>query len=394
MFLVVVTGARALTLEEAVALARTNHPALAAARQRVAATDGRAQQARLWPNPELELTATDVPANNGGLTRSQNMIGVSQTVPFPGKKALDGQIGRQEVRAAELAYLTRERDVVRAGQSAFWRALTAQKKVDVAAELVALNQSLVDVARQRIAAGATGDQERFRAEIEQERAGVELSAAQRELAEARLALAAAVGRPRDPLGPLIGELREQVPASVPDQTLTQHPVRQLAGAEQQRAELEARRAKLDPLPDVTFGVAGGRNNAERETLVEFRVSLPLPLFDRAQGRQREARALAAAARQDATATEQQLVSELDQITARLRAAGEQVTAYRTRILPKAEEALKLVQAGFAAGKFGFLDLVDTQRTVAETRLAYLDKLLELNLALADREALAGTSPKE
>jgi cobalt-zinc-cadmium efflux system outer membrane protein len=394
MFLVVVTGARALTLDEAVALARTNHPALAAARQRVAAADGRAQQARLWPNPELELTATDVPANNGGLTRSQNMIGVSQTVPFPGKKALDGQIGRQEVRAAELAYLTRERDVVRAGQSAFWRALTAQKKVDVAAELVALNKSLVDVARQRIAAGATGDQERLRAEIEQERAGVELSAAQRELADARLALAAALGRPRDPVGLLVGELREQVPASVPDQTLTQHPAQQLAGAEQQRAELEARRARLDPLPDVTFGVAGGRNNADRETLVEFRVSLPLPLFDRAQGRQRETHALAAAARQDATATEQQLVSELDQITARLRAAGEQVETYRTRILPRAAEALKLVQAGFAAGKFGFLDLVDTQRTVAEARLAYLDKLLELNLALADREALAGTSPKE
>jgi cobalt-zinc-cadmium efflux system outer membrane protein len=122
------------------------------------------------------------------------------------------------------------------------------------------------------------------------------------------------------------------------------------------------------------------------------VSLPLPLFDRAQGRQRETRALAEAARHDTTATEQRLRREFEVANARLRAATEQVAAYRTRILPKSEEALQLVRGGFEAGKFGFLDLVDTQRTLAEARLAYWDKLLELNLALADLEALAGAQP--
>ena len=48
-----------------------------------------------------------------------------------------------------------------------------------------------------------------------------------------------------------------------------------------------------------------------------------------------------------------------------------------------------MRTGFDAGKFGFLDLVDTQRTLTEARLAYWDKLLELNLALAELEALAG-----
>ena len=75
--------------------------------------------------------------------------------------------------------------------------------------------------------------------------------------------------------------------------------------------------------------------------------------------------------------------------ARCRAAQENVRAYRDRILPKAEKAAALVRTGFDAGKFGFLDLVDTQRTLTEARLAYWDKLLELNLALAELEALAG-----
>ncbi len=398
ILLAVVTTAPALTLEEAVAQAHTNHPALAAAHQRVEAASGRAEQARLWPNPELELFSEDFPPNGGGIASAQNMIGVSQTVPFPGKKGLDAQIGRQDIGAAELEYLVREREVVRAVRAAFCRALAAQKKAGVAGELVALNRSLVNVARQRIAAGAAGEQERLRAELEQERAGVEVTAAQRELAEARLALAAALGRPREPIASLDGELRAQAPVVDTGTTgakmLAQHPTLRGTAAARERAELELKRAKLDPLPDVTFGVSGGRNFAERETMMEFRVSLPLPLFDRAQGRKRETRALAAAARHDVTATEQQLLSELKQAATRLRAAGEQVEAYRLRILPRADEALKLVQAGYAAGKFGFLDLVDTQRTAAEARLAYWDKLLELNLALADLEALAGTTTKE
>jgi cobalt-zinc-cadmium efflux system outer membrane protein len=78
--------------------------------------------------------------------------------------------------------------------------------------------------------------------------------------------------------------------------------------------------------------------------------------------------------------------------ARLQTAQSQADAYRARILPKAEEALRLVRGGFEAGKFGFLDLVDTQRTAVEVRLAYYDILLELNTAAADLDALAG--PKE
>ena len=61
----------------------------------------------------------------------------------------------------------------------------------------------------------------------------------------------------------------------------------------------------------------------------------------------------------------------------------------SRILPKANEALRLVQTGFEQGKFGFIDLLDTQRTTAEVRLTYQQKLLELNVAQAELEALLG-----
>jgi cobalt-zinc-cadmium efflux system outer membrane protein len=379
-----------LTLQMAIGEALTNNPGLLSARERVEAAMGRALQMRLWPNPELELSSEEFPPGDG-FSASKNLVGMAQTVPFPGKRTLDSGIGAKEVTASEWEYLSSEIALVRDVKTAFYRTLAAEKKLSVSEELVTLAQSLADATRKRVAAGEAAGQEQLRAEIELERTIVELTAARRELVEARNALGTLMGRPRETLGPVEGELPDRVDASLSDQALekilARNPDLRAGLANRERAELELRRAKLDRWPDITVGVAGGRDEGADETLMALRVSLPLPLFDRAQGRGREARAIAEIARYDLTATEQRLVQEFGVIEARLKAAGKQVESYRTQILPKAEEALRLVRGGFEAGKFGFLDLVDTQRTSAEVRLAYYDKLLDLSSARAELDAL-------
>jgi len=223
---------------------------------------------------------------------------------------------------------------------------------------------------------------------------VELTSARRELAEAQKTLASLVGRVVEPVGELAEQVRRPSLDRARERMLAGHPEMHVARVGRDKAELELRRAKLDPLPDVRFGVAGGRDLAAHETMMEFRVSLPLPIFDRSQGRKREARAQTEIARYDISAVELRLTRELNLLDERLRAAGEQVETYRVRILPKAEAAARLVRTGFESGKFSLLDMLDTQRTAVETRLAYLDKLLELNLAVAELEALAGNLTKD
>jgi cobalt-zinc-cadmium efflux system outer membrane protein len=375
------------TLTEAVA----NNPELRAARARVEAATGRAIQSRLWPNPSLEFSAEDVPVNRGGFSQSKNLAGVAQTVPFPGKKSLDARIGAKEITAAEWDYLGRELELARDVKVAFWRALAAQKKLEVAAALADTARSTAAAVRKRVELGAAPEQEQLRAEIEQERSVVELTAAQRDLAEAQKSLAPLLGRRPEKVGALAGELSEQAQRpgldQARDQMLARHPALHALLANREKAELELRRAKLDPLPDTTFGIAAGRDTGADANIMEFRVSLPLPLFDRSQGRQREARAQADIARNDLSATELRLTRNLAVLDERLRAAGRQVESYRTRILPKAEGALRLVRTGYEAGKFGLLDILDTQRTATEVRLAYYDKLLDLNTAQAELEAL-------
>jgi cobalt-zinc-cadmium efflux system outer membrane protein len=387
---------RPLTLEEAVRIALEANPELRAARFQVDAAAGRAAQAGLWTNPELEFSAEDwrVRGSRSGFTSSKQLAGVVQTVPFPGKKRLERSIGAADAGSAEAQSAARRLALVRDVKAAFYEVLAAEGLVEVEQELVKVAEESASAARKRVEAGAAPDQEQLRAEIPLEQARSELAELERDLAIARQSLAAVMGRPDLINVPLAGSLSQDAGLLIlerrPGDWLEKHPDVLAARKQRARAEFELRRARLEPYPDVTLGLAGGREGGpESGSLVEFRVSLPVPIIDRSKGRKQEARANAGIAAAELAAVEQGLLRAWDGASQRYRTAAQQVAKYRERILPKAAEALRLVQTGFQEGKFDFIDLLDTQRTAAEARLAYQRKLLDLNVARAELEALLG-----
>jgi outer membrane protein, heavy metal efflux system len=384
-------GTNALTLDAAIRLALDNNPLLHAASSQIGSAAGRAYQAKLWSNPELELSAEDWPTAGGGFSDAKKLVGMSQTFPFPGKKRLDGSIGKLGVRLSEAEYGQRRVELVREVKTAFYEVLAAARLVEVAGELVAVAESSAAAARKRVQAGAAADQEQLRAEIPLEQARTELAGFVREQETARQRLANALGRPDLHGAPVSGALAETVNESLlreaPEQWVARNPSVAAARATKARAEAEVERAKLEPYPDVKVGAAGGQEAERAGAIVQFTLTVPLPLIDRSKGRKQEAKANVAGAEAELAATEQRLLRDWATSSQRLRTAAEQVASYRDRILPKANEAWRLVQRGFEEGKFGFIDLLDTQRTAAEARLAYQQKLLELNIAQADVEAL-------
>jgi cobalt-zinc-cadmium efflux system outer membrane protein len=384
-----------ISLDQAITLALAANPEMRASQGRVAMAVARAMQARRWSNPELTLAAEDAPVSGGGLHESKNTIGMSQTVPFPGKKRLDGQAAAAGVRRNEMETRLYELELTREVKAAFYRVLASERLVAVARELAEVTASSAGTARKRVEAGAAPDQEQLRAEIQLEQARSNLAESDRELAIARQELAMLLGHPELHSVPLIGSLAEssdrRLADAPPPDWLERHPRVVAARLARDRSEIELKRARLEPYPDVTLGVSGGREGATDTGIMEFRVGLPLPILDTGKGRKREAQAGLEIAQAELAATEQRLLREWGIVTKRFRTAVEQVESYRDRILPKASQALRLVQTGFEEGKFGFIDLIDTQRTVAEARLAYQNKLLELHLAQADLEALLGTA---
>jgi cobalt-zinc-cadmium efflux system outer membrane protein len=381
-----------LTLDEAVKTALAHNPGLVMAQWQVERARSVMIQAGLWANPQIEFSAEEVPANSGGLSRSKNLIGISQVVPFPGKKSLEREAAREGVQISELELRARHIELVAEVKRAFYAAIASEEQIEVSRQLAELATTFATTVRQRVEAGASRAQEQLRAEIEAERAWALLSSLSTDRAEVRQTLATLTGRPDLKDVPLLGKLRQSADFTPLKETqlLSRHPKNEAATTYIERAKLELKRRELDPLPDVTLGFSVGRNEADDEDLIEFRISLPLPLFDRGHGRSLDALASAEIARGNATKVKNEMIRELTLAEARLRDADRQVTAYSGRILPAADEALRMVEEGFKYGKFDFINVLDTRRTAFEARLGYVKKLLDLNVAQIELEALLST----
>jgi outer membrane protein, heavy metal efflux system len=385
-------SAMVLTLQDAIRVALANSPALDASGARGQAAAGRAYQAKKWTNPQLQMNADEWPVSGGhGFSDAIQTIGIAQTLPYPGKKSLDKRIGGAGVKVSEAELALRRTEVVRDVKAAFARVLASERLVEVSTQLVAVAQSSAVAARKRVEAGASAYQEQLRAEVQLVQAQTELKEFEREQAAARQAFVTVLGQPDLRDARLSGKLNEGPRPALTEikgeDFLADHPSVRTARASVERAELEYRRARLEPYPDVTASFSGGKLGETDQGIIQLGFSFPVPIMDRSKGKKDEARANVRVAEAEQHVVQQQLLREWANAQKRYRTAAEQVASYREEALPKADEALRLVQRGFEEGKFNFIDLVDTQRTTAEVRLAYQQKLLELNVAQAEVEAL-------
>ncbi|OEZ96300.1 cobalt-zinc-cadmium resistance protein CzcC precursor [Duganella sp. HH101] len=144
-------------------------------------------------------------------------------------------------------------------------------------------------------------------------------------------------------------------------------------------------------PDVSFHVGGKRSEELGRTQAVFGLSLPLPLFDRNQGGVLEAARRVDKARDELAAATLRLESDLAQAGADFELARQQAQALRVDILPGAQSAYDAASTGFDYGKFGFLDVLDAQRTLLQAQTLYLNALADAHRALAAIDRLLGAT---
>ena len=195
---------------------------------------------------------------------------------------------------------------------------------------------------------------------------------------------------------IAGKLSEEIPKGLlefdNEEVVRKHPKVLAAEALLRRSGALKERAQLEPYPDVTLSVAGGRREATDETLIDFGFSIPLPILNSSKGDVLAASENERKAKSDLQQVRQRLKTQLTNELETLKRANQQVRNYRDRLIPQSEKALHMVQAGFREGEYGFNDLLDTQRTVAEAKIEYLRTLFVLNRSIAEVKSL--TEQKE
>ncbi|OWQ92241.1 hypothetical protein CDN99_07840 [Roseateles aquatilis] len=377
----------AFTLDDAIRRALDGHPRLRAAGHEVEANDGAVRQAALPPNPSLGLEQEDTRRETRTLT-----VLLSQPLELGGKRAARTALAQRgrDLAQADLDALRAE---IRADAvQAFFEALLAQERVQAAEESSRIAGGGADVTARRVAAGKLAPNDETRARVAEAAARIELRQARADSRASRHALAAAVGIDEALIGPLDGRA-ESLPALPGEADIA----RRLADAPAlRRARLEVDRAqaaydleRARRIPDVTVTLGAKRAQEIGRNQAVIGVSLPLPLFDRNQGAQFEALKRRQAAEQLAEAESQRLRSEVLRAADELQARIDEVDALRREVLPGAREAHQAATRGFELGKFGFLDVLDAQRTWLQARTQLLDALARAHRANADLERRLG-----
>jgi len=378
------TGTAPLTLEQVIAMTLSASPELRSVAQSVAVADGARVQASLRPNPELSLLREGI-SSTGDHTDTYQL---SQSIELGGKRGariklaeLDQALAREDVNvaAAELrANVT----------AAYLGALTTQEHVNLANESLSLAGKATNAAGRRVAAGKISPLEQTRSHVAEAGARLELSQALADAALAKRRLAAYWGSTQPEERPLVTpEIKLGVIPSLPElQThLEASPLMQRARMQVTREEAQVNLAKADRVPDVTITLGKKKDSLTRLSQTVVGMSIPLPLFNRNQGNVLSALRRVDKARIDAEVEYLRAIQALADAHQRAMVSQEQIESMRKEILPAAQSAFDAVVTGFELGKFGFIDVLDAQRTLFQSRAQYLSALSARYRSLADLE---------
>jgi len=377
----------ALTLAAAHAKVMQHSPALQALGHEVAAQDGLVRQAGALPNPELSGLVED----RQRATRTTT-IQLTQPIEMGGKRGARIDVATVERELAR-AMLDARRAELRARTSiAFHALLAAQARLELADTTLGLARQALSGAAMRVAAGKNSPVDETRARIAASGAEIDLVQARGELDNARETLAALWGGSGAQLAPIAGQL-DNLPDSAPLPALLAR-LPHAPGMARARLELQRRVAlgrveSARRMPDLAVTVGSKQDEQFGRRQAVFGLSLPLPLFDRNQGRMAEAAQRTEQARDELAASEAALASELRAAHGRLTVARSQARTLRDDHLPGARSTVEAARKGYEYGKFGILDLFDAQRVLLQAQAQHLRVLADAHGAAADIERILG-----
>lgn len=382
-----------LTLRDALALALQRNPDLAAFGKERAATEAAILQAGVLPNPVLEIAGDNLrntrKAEAGDRSTS---IQLGQLIELGGKREARVRAAEASRDLANWDYEARRVEVLSAVALRFVDLLAAQQRHRLAGEALALARQVAEAVGKRVQAGKVSPVEETKARLAQASAEVELEQAARERAAARSTLAALWGS-RDPrFERADGDLETTVP--LPSYEQLAERVRSNPELARWSSEIERRRAAVDgekakAIPDLTVTAGVSRFSQFDDRAYMVGISVPLPLFDTNRGGILEANRRLDKASDEQRAVESRLLASLSQVYQRLAAIDKEIAALRSVLLPGAQSAFDAATKGYQLGKFGYLDVLDAQRTLFQARNQNLRALADYQRGVSEIERLVG-----
>lgn len=380
-----------LSLSDIAPRVRDHHPALQAALLTVAEARGRQLGAGRLANPTLGFDWR----SESRLSPVTGEFSLEQAFPLTRRLRLEKQLTVQGVAAAELEVREVERRLIAEARALAVELLALDLQQRLRQRQGELAGKLAEFTRDRAEKGEFSPLDAAQAQLDAQRLRLEI----RKLDGQRASLLGQL-KPKLGLAPEASlQLAGELPAPVLPGTTSwqQRADYRLAQTQAQAAQTAVELAKARRLQDVSAGLVGGPerqwmqgSGGQSTGFIGFRVSLPLPFWNRNQGEIAEKTATAERARLETEALGRQIAGEADTARREMQAQADLVHETRDRLLPLVLEQVQKLEQAYEAGQTDLLAVLRARDQRLQLEAAALDAVRDFHLARLRYEAATGT----
>lgn len=380
-----------LTLADAVEMAVTTDPDVQAALARVRIAMADAKQARLLPNPILNL-AFRFPEGGGKpvieASLAQDLISILR-VPKQASAA------DNRLRQASAAAITATIDAVAEVQERYVSVQALEQLLPVFEQRRTLVSRAVDLANARLSAGEGIRDDVAILDTQRVELDVEIAETTQELRDERLRLARLIGRPSgaaswklEPWTPPV--LTDSPEAAWIDAALRSRPEIQESMWALAALGDDLALTRLLPFDGTSAGVQAERDG---QWQVGPELSIPIPIFDMGQARAERVTAEQVEARHELVQAKRQVIEDVRRSWKSLSQTHENVRRVREQLVPLQEQRRSLADASFRAGQTDVtaLFLAEQDLRAAQAKAVELDRKAAI-AAIRLQRAVGGPGP--
>ncbi len=402
------TAAALSEVEALVAEALTNNPEIAASREKWQMLVAKSQKAGALDDPMLMLKIQNAMINDPLAFDKDPMtakvIGISQMLPFAGKRDLLRTAAAQDAKSVEWEHAERKVELRRMVLDAWAQLALVNNSLRLVTENIALLDSLNRLAETGYSTGMVRQNDVLRSQLERSRMEeMRIGLVQRQKSLAAM-FAALLHRPMDTPPPAVSA--EIVPvaqtaAELEELAFRSRPELFARSARLEQAQSSETLARREFYPDFTLSFEymqrdafSGDPESMGEDMYSAGVSFNLPV-------QRQARRAMVA---EAQAQGKMAAAEIKQLRheirrgisdslARLSASAAMADLYANGMIPQAEFATEALLSSYEVGKGDLMGVLDSRMQLFGVRQRYYEFIAENQMQRAELEALVGARIK-
>lgn len=377
-----------ITLKEIEQLALQTNPAIRQQQAGSAKAGGIRTQVGLKPNPTIGYFGEEIGNDEAGGLHGGF---ISQTFVRGDKLQWNKQVLNHDVNQLNWQTETQRQRVLTDVRMAFYEALAAQKRLELARDFRTVAENGVKISKQRLDATVGSRPDVLQTEIQLSEVRLSIQQAEYEFAASLSELASLAGVADLGDVTLVGEFESMQPDRDSNaefnKIISGSPELAAAKARVDRARANLQRQRVQAVPNVIGQIGTGTDDTTGDAFANIQVSLPIPVHNKNQGNITAAHAEYCAAIQNVERIRMSIRQRLARSMREYRVANATVDQYQNSILPKATESLKLIQQAQQAGEYSFLRVLTARRDYFNANLKYVTALGKLAQANAKIEGM-------